>query len=98
MKSELFDLSGKTALVTGGGRGIGFALAKGLAEHGADVVIVARTKEQIEVAKQEIQADTNRKIQTFPFDLGNIKGIESLFENIVNKTNGIDILIKVCYV
>ena len=92
MESKLFDLSGKTALVTGGNRGIGFAVAKGLAEHGADVAIIARTKEQLEAAKQQIQADTNKKVWTFPFDLGNIKGIEALFENIVSETKGIDIL------
>ena len=92
MESKLFDLSGKTALVTGGNRGIGFAIAKGLAEHGADVAIVARTKKQLEAAKQQIQDDTGIKVWTFPFDLRNIKGIEALFENIVSETKGIDIL------
>ncbi len=92
MKSELFDLSGKTALVTGGNRGIGFAIAKGLAEHGADVAIVARTQKQLEAAKQQIQTVTEKKVWTFTFDLGNIKGIEALFENIVSETKGIDIL------
>jgi gluconate 5-dehydrogenase len=92
MESKIFNLSGKTALVTGGNRGIGFAVAKGLAEHGADVAIIARTKEQLEAAKQKIQADTNKKVWTFPFDLGNIKGIEALFENIVSETKGVDIL------
>ena len=41
MASNLFDLSGKTALVTGGARGIGLGLATGLAESGADVALVA---------------------------------------------------------
>jgi NAD(P)-dependent dehydrogenase (short-subunit alcohol dehydrogenase family) len=53
MESGLFSLSGKTALVTGGSRGIGFALAKGLAEHGADIAIIARTKEQLEAASRQ---------------------------------------------
>ena len=94
MKSKLFDLSGKTALVTGGSRGIGLAVAKALAEHGADVAIVARTKEQLEAAKQQIQADTGKKVWTFPFDIKNIKAIEGLFENIVSETKGIDILVN----
>ena len=92
MESQLFDLSGKTALVTGGNRGIGYAIAKGLAEHGADVAIVSRTKKQLEAAKQQIQDYTGKKVCIFPFDLGNIEGIEAIFENIVADTKGIDIL------
>ncbi len=57
MESGLFSLSGKTALVTGGSRGIGFAVANGLSEHGADIAIIARTKEQLEAASRQIQAD-----------------------------------------
>ncbi|MFB0552499.1 MAG: SDR family oxidoreductase [Phycisphaerae bacterium] len=94
MESKLFDLSGKTALVTGGNRGIGFAVAKGLAEHGADVAIVARTQEQLEAAGRQIQDDTDVKVWTFPFDIKNIKGIEELFKNIVSEMKGIDILVN----
>jgi len=94
MESKLFDLSGKTALVTGGSRGIGLSVAKALAEHGADVAIVARTKEQLETAKRQIQADTDKKVWTFPFDIKNIKGIEGFFKNIVSATKGVDILVN----
>jgi len=94
MESKFFDLSRKTALVTGGSRGIGLAVAKALAEHGADVAIVARTKEQLGAAKQQIQADTGKKVWTFPFDIKNIKGIEGLFENIVSETKDVDILVN----
>ena len=94
MESGLFSLWGKTALVTGGSRGIGLSVAKGLAEHGADVAIVARTQEQLEAAKQQIQADTDKKVRTFPFDIKNIKGIEGLFENIVSEMKGVDILVN----
>jgi gluconate 5-dehydrogenase len=94
MENGIFSLSGKTALVTGGSRGIGFSIAKGLAEHGTDIAIVARTQEQLEAAKQQIQADTGKKVWTFPFDIKNIKGIEGLFENIVSATKGVDILVN----
>lgn len=94
MESSLFSLSGKTALVTGGGRGIGLALAKGLAEHGADVALVARTKEQLEAAARKIQTETGRNAWTFPFDVENVEGIEGLFESIVGRTQGINILVN----
>jgi len=94
MESNLFSLSGKTALVTGGSRGIGLAIAKGLAEHGADVAIAARTKEQLEAAARQIHADTGRKIWTFPFDLGSIESIDDFFESIIAQTRGIDILVN----
>ena len=44
MSCPLFDLSGRVALVTGGGRGLGKAMARGLAEAGANIVISSRTK------------------------------------------------------
>jgi len=94
MESNLFSLSGKTALVTGGGRGIGLAIAKGMAEHGADVAIVARSKEQLEATARQIQADTGRKIRPFPFDLGRIEGIDEFFESVIAETNDIDILVN----
>jgi NAD(P)-dependent dehydrogenase (short-subunit alcohol dehydrogenase family) len=55
MPSSLFDLHGKVAIVTGSSRGIGFASACGLAEHGAKVVICSRKAEGCEAAAQEIR-------------------------------------------
>ena len=94
MESNLFNLSGKTALVTGGGRGIGFAIAKGLAEHGTDVAIAARSKEQLEEAAQQIHTDTGKKIWAFPFDLSSIEGIDDFFESLIAETKSIDILVN----
>ena len=94
MASNLFNLSGKTALVTGGNRGIGLAIAKGLAEHGANVAIVARTKQQLDEAACKIKAETGRNVWAFPFDLENIEKIEKLFQNIIAETKGIDILVN----
>jgi gluconate 5-dehydrogenase len=62
MESTIFDLTGRTALVTGAGRGIGLALARGLAQHGANAALVARTADQLEMAKDEIEAGTGRII------------------------------------
>ncbi len=94
MDGSLFDLAGKTALVTGAGRGIGSAIARGLAAQGADVVLVARTAEQLEAAKGRIETDTGRKAWAFPFDLSDSGGIETLFEKIAQDTGGVDILVN----
>jgi NAD(P)-dependent dehydrogenase (short-subunit alcohol dehydrogenase family) len=53
---KLFDLSGKTAIVTGGGKGIGRQMAQGLAEAGADIVVCARDAERCEQAAAELAA------------------------------------------
>ena len=94
MDNELFNLSGKTALVTGGSRGIGLGVAQGLARHGADIAIIARNESQLQTAGEQIQERNGKKVWTFQFDLGNTKGIEQLFENIISATNGIDILVN----
>lgn len=94
MDNELFSLSGKTALVTGGSRGIGFGVAQGLASHGADIVIMARNESQLEAAREQIQERSGKKVWMFPFDLANTTGIEKLFENIISETQGIDILVN----
>jgi gluconate 5-dehydrogenase len=94
MKSDHFDLSGKTALITGGGRGIGLAIAKGLALHGADIALLSRTKEQLEAAKKQIETNTGQKAWTFPFDLDDTTVIDAAFGKIVNATGGVDILVN----
>src|SRR5665647_1163345 len=54
MWMSLFDLSGRTALVTGGSKGIGKAVARAYAEAGADVVICARHEDELKAAVQDI--------------------------------------------
>jgi NAD(P)-dependent dehydrogenase (short-subunit alcohol dehydrogenase family) len=56
------QLKGKRAIVTGGSRGIGKAIAKQLAEEGADVVIGARDKERLKAAAAELTAATGRRV------------------------------------
>ena len=94
MESGLFDLTGRTALITGAGRGIGLALAQGLAEHGADVALVARTREQLDAAREGIQARTGRRAWAFPFDLGATDRIDGLFTRVLKAGGGVDILVN----
>lgn len=94
MESELFDLTGKTALITGAGRGIGLAIARGLAQHGADVVLAARSEGQLLTAQGEIEAETGRQAHVFPFDLANLDRIDSFFTRVLQAADGIDILVN----
>ena len=61
MIQELFDLSGKVALVTGGSKGIGQAMARGLAAAGADIVINSRSREEMDEAMKYILEGTDRR-------------------------------------
>ena len=60
--ADRFDLSGKRALITGGGRGLGREMAQAFAEHGADVVIASRKLDVLEQTAAEIYAATGRSI------------------------------------
>ncbi|MBN1506253.1 MAG: SDR family oxidoreductase [Sedimentisphaerales bacterium] len=87
-------MTGITALVTGAGRGIGFAIARGLARQGADLALIARTEGQLEAAKAQIEAEMGRKAWVFPCDLANLQGIDGLFKEVVRATGGFDILVN----
>ncbi|MFD0697049.1 SDR family NAD(P)-dependent oxidoreductase [Paenibacillus sp. GCM10027628] len=88
-----FQLHNRTALVTGAGRGIGRALAIGLAEAGADVALIARTAEDIDQVAAEIHA-LGRKAYPFVADVTNRDQIEQSVQRLVRETGRIDILIN----
>jgi NAD(P)-dependent dehydrogenase (short-subunit alcohol dehydrogenase family) len=69
MASKLFDLTGKVALVTGGSKGLGKAMARGLVEAGADVVIASRHEGELRSALEEILQGTSRRGRYFAVDL-----------------------------
>jgi NAD(P)-dependent dehydrogenase (short-subunit alcohol dehydrogenase family) len=62
MTANLFDLTGKVALVTGGSRGLGLQMVRAFAENGADVIIVSRKIEACEAAAQEARAMGRRAL------------------------------------
>ncbi|MDA0746750.1 MAG: SDR family NAD(P)-dependent oxidoreductase [bacterium] len=71
------QLTGKTALVTGGGRGIGRAIALAFAREGADLCLVARTQDQIEAVATEIRA-LGRKALAIPADVTDPSQVETV--------------------
>lgn len=88
-----FRLEGKTALVTGAGRGIGKALALGLAEAGADVAIVARTQEHLMEVAEEIKR-MGRTAYVAAADVTSREQVEKAVESVLNKAGRVDILVN----
>lgn len=93
MADNPFRLNGKRALLTGAGRGIGAGLARGLAEAGADLVLLARSEADLSETAAGL-ADTGRKIDIFPCDLLKTREIGARFGEIVSQFGPIDILIN----
>jgi NAD(P)-dependent dehydrogenase (short-subunit alcohol dehydrogenase family) len=93
MPRNRFDLAGKVAIVTGGGRGIGKAIAVGLAEHGADVVLSSRTQTQIEQVAQEIR-NLGRKALPIVVDLTKMSDLARLIDGTINAFQHIDVLVN----
>lgn len=85
-------LDGKTALITGGGRGIGRAIALRFAEEGADVAVVARTRPEIESVAREVERKGRRSL-AIPCDVGDPQEVEDAARCAVRDLGGIDILV-----
>ena len=90
---DLFRLDGKVAIVTAAGRGIGAGIAKAYAECGADVVIGARTEEQLAEVASYVES-LGRKAIVVPGDLGSREGLAKLVDAAVNELGGVDIVVN----
>jgi NAD(P)-dependent dehydrogenase (short-subunit alcohol dehydrogenase family) len=93
MSKNLFDLSGRVAVVTGGTTGLGHAIALGLAEAGADVVPSSRRLEQVEKAAAEIEALGRRSLR-ITSDVLNRASLEALHDAVVKQFGKVDILVN----
>ena len=87
-------LGGKRAIVTGGSKGIGKAIALELARAGADVAIVARTRDQLEAAAREIEAATKRRIVALPADVTSKAEVDRMVAEAAQRLGGLHILVN----
>jgi NAD(P)-dependent dehydrogenase (short-subunit alcohol dehydrogenase family) len=90
--ANVFDLSGRRALVTGASRGIGLAITKGFAEAGADVVITGRKLEPLEQAADEIRSKA-RKVLPLVCHQGDSRAIDALFHQLDEQSYWPDIVV-----
>ena len=93
MAFELFDLTGKRALVTGSSQGIGFAIAQGLADHGAEVVLNGRDRDRLAAAADRL-ATHGHKVSAMGFDVTNANAVAEGVSAIEASVGPIDILVN----
>lgn len=91
--SDLFDLTGKVALITGGSRGLGRAIALGLADHGADLAIVSRNLESCQLVAEEVRARGRRGL-ALAGHMGRWDAIEAVVERAYAHFGKVNILIN----
>lgn len=93
MLLDRFQLTDRVAVVTGAGRGIGAGCARAFAEAGADVVIAARTEEQLETVAADVRAQGRRAL-VVPMDVSEIENLERLVDVAVAEFGRLDIVVN----
>src|SRR5947207_14732789 len=93
MVLERFRVDGKVAIVTGAGRGIGAASAVALAEAGADIVLAARTKDQLDLVAEQVRAHGRRAV-VVPTDVTENASVVALAAAAIGRLVSTDICIK----
>ena len=89
-----FDLTGRVAIVTGGGTGIGAAAARVLAQAGADTVLASRTQENLERVARKIESETSRRSLAVPTDVRDEEQVAALVDAAKSAFGRIDVLVN----
>ncbi|MBA2678844.1 MAG: glucose 1-dehydrogenase [Ktedonobacteraceae bacterium] len=94
MSLDIFKLDGRVALITGGNRGLGFAMAQALAEAGADVVVTSRDLEKAQQSAATLAQTTGRRALGLAVDVTNGQQIDAMVASVVETFGHIDILVN----
>jgi len=94
MTLSYFDLSGKTAIITGGSKGLGEQMAHALAEAGADVALVSRTQADLDKVAAEVRAATGRRAIGVAADVTKEADIAAMVQKVMAEFGKIDILVN----
>lgn len=92
--SSLFDIRNRLALVTGSTRGLGSALARGLAEHGAHVILHGRQLEAVRQAAEALAAETGATVEAVAFDVTDAEAVKTTIAKLVEQHGVPDILVN----
>ena len=93
MLQQLFDLSGRVALVTGASRGLGQYMAKALARAGADIAITSRDQARLAETEEDI-LDIGRRVLSVELDVLNLSGIQSAVQDVEAHFGRLDVLVN----
>jgi NAD(P)-dependent dehydrogenase (short-subunit alcohol dehydrogenase family) len=94
MKNTIFDLTGRTALVTGGSKGIGNAIARGFANAGADLFLCSRTEEPLAAAADAIRQQTQVRVEYVVADMANREDVDRVANEAAARLGKVDILVN----
>ena len=94
MSSSVFSLDGKVAIVTGSTKGIGKAMARGLAEAGASVVVSSRKQDLCDAVAKEIGEQTGAQVIGLACHVGEWEAIPQFIEQVHDRLGGIDVLVN----
>lgn len=94
MKETMFDLSGKVALVTGGSRGLGKEMARGLAAAGADLLICSRYDEELKATRDQLRQEAKGSVECIAVDLSRRESVQTLGDRALERMGRVDILVN----